>query len=264
MLDQNKTALTHRITAIAAAYLDGLGCKPVETEVPVAAGWVADVASYWYPTQTEAKRFKLHKRVRSLILRAGQSEVDFALWLNGDGPLTVIVEVKSSRADFMSDRKWQLPFPAHLCLLAYPYGVIERDEIPAGWDALETSKDGSKLRKVITSHSAPHAQYMALTLDFVAQVGIRRDHRTRYRAAADWLKAYNATERGKRTTWSAARLLDGLASWLQGNGWKPERPLRDILAELGIKKLPRYAEPAIAFLETLRNGASDYESDAKK
>ena len=58
-LDLNKTPLTHRITALAAAFLDAHGFKPVETEVPVASGWVADVASFVYPTMTEAKKLRL-------------------------------------------------------------------------------------------------------------------------------------------------------------------------------------------------------------
>ena len=61
-LDRNKTDLTHRLTALAEGHLTVLGCKPIETEVPV-GGFIVDVAGFTYPTMTEMKKGKLLKRV---------------------------------------------------------------------------------------------------------------------------------------------------------------------------------------------------------
>lgn len=255
-LDQNKTALTHRVTAVAAAYLDGLGCKPVETEVSVQAYGVADVATFWYPSSTGGRRFHLPQRVRALLGIEDMDDRDLVPRLVGHGPLTVLVEVKTTKADFVREhrRKWGSPAPAHICFLAFPAGMITKDEIPAGWYGLETSREGNTLRKVHWRPGRVHPQHLGLTLDFVAEVAIRRDHRTRHTATKAWIRAYRAMDRDRKSRYSAAHLLDGLASWIQGRGWKPERPLADLLPELGIKKCPRYAAKAVEFFQSLRNG----------
>jgi len=54
--DQNKTELTRKVTAGAATWLTNLGAKPVETEVHVRQGWIADLAAVWCPTRTEAQK----------------------------------------------------------------------------------------------------------------------------------------------------------------------------------------------------------------
>jgi len=249
MNDRNKTALTHRITAVAAAYLEGLGCKPVETEVPVGRGWIADVATYWYPTNTGARRFQLDKRLQE---RLGITASDaLRLIQYSFQPLTLLVEVKVSRSDFLGDSKWTKPPPAHLCLLAYPFGLIQPAEIPTGWHGLEMTKTGQKLRKVHRLVGSIHPQYPALVTDFVAQVGMRRDARTRWRAQRDWLKAYRAKETESRRRYSAADLLTCLADWLQGNGYQPDRDLRGVLRERGIK-LPEYAGRSVDYFDDLK------------
>lgn len=253
MNDRNKTTLTHRVTALAAAALDSLGCKPVETEVEVSPGWIADVASYWYPTRTEAKRFGMQKiALPSRLIDAGcDDDLDMRLRCWCAGPLTVLVEVKTTPADFRGDRKWLLPPPAHICIVAFPSGVVLQEDLPKGWYGLETNKAGDMVRKWHRSHADIHAQHPGLVLDFVAQVGIRRDHRSRYRAFKDWAKAYRAEDTENKKQYSAARLFERLVDWLQGTGFQAERPLRDILPEVGIEKVPSYLDPAIDYLESL-------------
>ena len=245
-MDNNKTALTHRVTAIAVAYLDGLGCKPVETEVPVAPGWVADVAGFWYPTKTEAKRLQLNKRAAEV------GELFDWPRVFGYGPFTILVEVKTTKQDFARDRKWTLPPPAHLCFVAYPHGVVDKTELPKGWHGLETSATGARLQKVVRPFCSVHPQHLGIMLDFVANVGIRRDHRTRYAADRAWIKAYNVEDREKQTQYRAERLLDNLANWLQGTGFQAERTFRELLADVGIKKLPKYAKGGAAYFQELK------------
>lgn len=228
MNDRNKTALTHRVTALAAAALDGLGCKPVETEVPISPGWVADVASYRYPTLTEAKRFGF----------------------NGThaGPLTVVCEVKTTRADFIRDRKWLRPAPAHVCIVAYPVGIVT--ELPAGWYGLETTMTGDRVRKWYRANAGIHPQRQDVTIELIAQVGIRRDHRTRHAVTRDRAKASRARDAEQRIRYAPERLLEGLAYWLQGN--EPDRPLREVLPELGVKELPDHLDEVIEYFEKIR------------
>lgn len=194
-LDNNKTPETLRATAVAAAYLAGFGCKPVETEVQVEPGWVADVASFCYPTRTEclkarfiAKRFgEVEKAYRELVFRH-------------EHILTVLVEVKTTRADFQKDlqRKFasMRPLPANVCYIAYPHGIL--DEIPSPWIGLELSKDCTKLLRVRRDpYTTISPQNVGDKLHLVAAVAIRRAHRTDYAASRDMMRNWRAgvTER---------------------------------------------------------------------
>ena len=252
--DRNKTALTHRVTAVAAAALDSLGCKPVETEVEISPGWIADVASYWYPTRTEAKRFGLQNitlPARLVDTELDGDDLDMQLRCWGAGPLTVAVEVKTTPGDFRGDRKWLLPPPAHICILAFPSGVVSPDDLPKGWYGLETTKNGHRVRKWHRNYADIHPQHPGLVLDFVAQVGIRRDHRTRYRAFKDWAVTYRAEDVEKKKRWSTIGLLEVLAEWLQGEGHYSDQPLRKVLLEMGIK-MPDHLDPVIDYFEEIR------------
>ncbi len=257
MNDRNKTALTHRVTAVAAASLDSLGCKPVETEVAIAPGWIADVASYWYPTRTEGKRFGMQKMPFPARLLDGGSgdDLDMRIRCWCAGPLTVVVEVKTTRGDFNGDTKWLRPPPAHICIVAFPRGVV--DKVPDGWYGLETNATGDRVQKWHRSYAEIHPQHPGLVLDFVAQVGIRRDHRSRYGAFRDWARAYRAEDTEKKKLYSAARLLEGLADWVQGKrtlvNVEPSQTLRDILPTLGIEKVPSYLSDPIDYFESLRH-----------
>jgi len=262
-LDDNKSALTHRVTAVAAAYLDRLGCKPIETEVPVRVGWVADVASYWYPTMSEAKRLDLDKRAAALF---GPDCDTPAWWVTsrayGDGPFTVLVEVKTTRQDFLQDKKWDSrDWPAHVCCLAYPTEVVRDGELPKGWYGLEISKEGRCLRKVHRPFAEPHPQHQGLVLDFVAAVGIRRDHRTRHAAMRDWAKAFRASDQERKVRYSASRLLRNLADWMHGEGWDPERSLVDALANCGLRKPSSSDREVITFFESLRPTLTEPRDD---
>lgn len=57
--DRNKTELTHKVTAAVYRYLDERGFKPLETEVPICEGWIADLGGVIIPTQSELQELKL-------------------------------------------------------------------------------------------------------------------------------------------------------------------------------------------------------------
>lgn len=201
-LDRNKTNLTHKITALAAAYLEILGCKPIETEVSLSDGTIVDVASFTYPTMTELKQGKLLKRIIGDEVLADHQRDQLFNYRYG-GILTVAVEVKTSLADFKKDlgRKYDpkkgTHIPAHLCYLAMPKSLIEKIEgieFWRSWGLLTCSNNGEQILKV----SAPwyvNPLHPYEIIDLIAQVAIRRDHRTRYRAMRDFLKSYRGRER---------------------------------------------------------------------
>lgn len=253
MLDRNKTALTHRTTALAAAYLDGLGCKPVETEVPVQPGWIADVASYWYPTRTESKKLGIEKLAKELIDNECREVRDLMPFVYGTGPFSVLVEVKTSRADFARDqRKWKSR-PAHLCFVAYPTGVV--DDVPEGWYGIEVTKEAKQVRKLHRTTGQIHAQHPGVLIDFIAAVGIRRDHRTTRRATADWWKAYNAEEGEKKIRYASDNLMRGIYEWLNGMGFYGRCSFEEMLSANGIKKPSGRTDKAIEYFKSLRKSS---------
>lgn len=256
-MDNNKTALTHRVTAIAAAYLTGLGCPLVETEVPVTPGWVADLATWCCPSRSIGKRLHLERLARQWLDIPVDDPFDHVF---GGGPLTILVEVKTSRADF-ADRKWTLPRPAHICFVAYPQGIVH--EVPSGWYGLETSADGKTFRKVIRHVATITPQHLGLTTDFIAAVGSRRANRTRGVALRAFHKAYNAKDREQQTQYRAARLLDNLAGWLRGDRIQAGQSLDELLEDAGIKKLPVYAKDAAEYFRELKRALDEQAAAAE-
>jgi len=217
-MDQNKTALTQRITATAASYLDAIGCKPVESEVPVAASWIADLASYCYPTQTEFRYAKWHKRF-------GQPSKEiydvFRHWRQRIGGLvTVLVEVKITKADLMGDMERKIKaasLPATYCYLAAPHALWnDVGYISGGWGELHMSEDGRTLIKA--APGTEHAQHPGDMADFIAQVGIRRDHRTRHRALRDMMCSHNAMETDRKRTRTLKSVVRGVLGYLFDEG----------------------------------------------
>ena len=65
----------------------------------------------------------------------------------------------------------------------------------------------------------------------------------------------------KKRAYSAARLLEGVANWLQGKDWQAEHSLKELLPELGIKKPPFYLDDAVHYLESLREQRQEYRND---
>lgn len=232
-LDNNKSALTHKITAVCAAYLDKRGFKPIETEVAVCRGWIADLASFVYPSWTERKLLGL----------------DAKSMLN---PVTAIVEVKITRGDFKKDirRKFNADIlPAHICYLAYPKGMLRDEEIPERWVGLEAKEDGSKILRRKKKQITPAEQKDEQIIDLIAAVAIRRAHRTRYRELRDYLRMYRAEEREKTIRHKTSHIIQAMVSWLGGD---PEADLKECLKYYGVYKVPKYLDREIEKLTAIK------------
>jgi hypothetical protein len=198
-LDANKTALTHKATATAAAWLDAIGCKPIETEVPVGHQWIADLATFWSPTPTEAKRSRLLAWLERCPTVGEGLDRFGVLYRRLGGRITIVVEVKVSRADLLKDldRKYgrtpALARPAHCVIVAAPTSVVKGEYLPS-W--LELSEDCSRVRRWHGEWNiTPVPQHQVENV--IAAVAIRRDHHTRYANARRFLKAYRAKWRFK-------------------------------------------------------------------
>ena len=232
-LDKNKTCATHRATACAAAYLNLRGFKPIETEVPVYAGWVADLASYVYPTNIELEKLKIvgKKQTRYGHIIDTEAVAKFEN-MCGQGPFTALVEVKVTKGAYKNDVDFKFGgyiYPAHFCYLAYPKGVVEKP--PKGWIGLVLNERCDRITKVDKSnfiYGGCHAQHPGDIIDLIANVGIRRHHRTHGTALRAFVKSYNADETKRKRSWTIHSALKVIEEYIFGDG---EKQLDKMLAD---------------------------------
>lgn len=257
--DRNKTELTHVVTEAAMRYLDGLGFKPVETEVPIREGWVADVAGVAQLTYTEAVGMKLIKarprcdydrynrdaeyRQRHDALNA---YVDSA-YASLPDPLTALVEVKTSRADFKSDRKWTAEPPANLCYLAVPRGMLSAHEYPKGWHVVEVYESGVVS---IATRGELFTVSLEQQLRTVLALAVRRDHFTRHARLRADQKAERIRQNGEQSLIRMRKAVRALKQIVKGEGESVEQ----VLSWESIGKLP---PSLIEELRTLWGRGSD-------
>jgi hypothetical protein len=188
--DRNKTDLTHKVTEGAARWLAAIGAKAIETEVPVGPKWVADLAAFWSPTPTEATLEKLIPRAQRYPY--GEGDAAAARWREAHDArlaafralpriITLLVEVKTSRADFGLDARVGGKFtrgrPADLHVLAVPMEMLPCEKLPTGWWVLHCSAhDGEVLR--VTRSGGVVATDADAKLNLVAAIAERRHNRT--------------------------------------------------------------------------------------
>jgi hypothetical protein len=143
--DLNKTKLTEETTDAAMKWLATNGFEPIQKEVTVKDGWIADIAGVIRPTQTEILALKLmHRCPRwNSINHLAQSEWRASIDSMKRQPYTMLTEVKTSRSDFRKDHKWDLVMPTNLAYLAVPEGLISEEEWPTNWGILEYQHDGT-------------------------------------------------------------------------------------------------------------------------
>lgn len=223
MLNKDKITaplLTRRITAGAKCWMLASGFKPVVDEVAVASEWVADLAGYIYPTNTELKRhLKLLRLVSDGIKVSGRQaewekdQAEIARFLaKYSMPLTALVEVKVSAGDFRKDmdRKYTRlggdRSPAHLSYLAFPRGIVPEDELPWYWGRLEFSCDGTKLLKAHTPLSIS-PQHPGDTIRFIAAIGDRYYNKWAHREFRELVKNWRAEERVEKKRWKTTEFL---------------------------------------------------------
>jgi hypothetical protein len=243
--DRNKTELTHAVTEAMVRYLDGLGFKPVETEVPICEGWIADAAGVIVPTYTEAVGMKLinaHPRCDYYRLsrdaaykeryEAEYARVD-AAYEALPSPMTVLVEVKTSRGDFRGDRKWAAVPPVNLCYLAIPRGLVAPAEYPKGWHVVEVSDEGEPR---IAARSLLFTVPVEQQMQTVLALAVRRDHHTRHARLREFNRQERVRLNGEQSLTRVKTAMRAVTRIVKGEGESVEQ----VLLFNSIKNLPAH------------------------
>lgn len=200
--DRNKTDLTKHVTRCAVEWLDNHGFKPVETEVLVANGWVADVASVICPTQTELVALKL------LGKRPPWGSTMMPAWEAGllarRRVMTALCEVKTSRSDFVDDRKWQTEPPTDLAYVAVPSALKNLAwQLPDTWGVLVVSDECLRLSRTPQDRQATTEQQR----DVILQIAIRRDHDTRHERIRAIMRKHRAKQSEQKSSTKIGNLI---------------------------------------------------------
>lgn len=277
--DRNKTPLTQEVTKAVVRWLDDKGFKPVETEVPVAQGWTADVAGALRPTPSEAVRLKLipprpryegtpgsyedegwhalHQRLYG-IWDEEKLRPWWELYDRLPSPLTALVEVKTSVSDFRKDRKWQLEPPTNLRFLAIPEAILKPSELPEGWWVLRYGRKG--LRLVQTGVISPVSSEQKL--ETILSIAERRDNRTRHAAERAVHKTHRLEQNERETLLRVNKAVSFILQVRRG-GLDPEDTLERLLSLHRLRNLPAHIKRQLDEMwgtdrpETLRPTGTD-------
>lgn len=209
MVDANKIQITREVTNAASIWLRERGFKPVESEVSCDEKWTADLASFCYPTRTEAQKLKIIRQKPSNYKQSNWQEelhgweIDYAVKI--PHPLTTLVEVKTAFPDFNRDDKFQRESPVNLLYIAYPASLIDPTKIDIRWGILSCNKKG-----IVKCTRSPQLQMVCdqKRMDIIAQVAIRRDHFTTYERSREFLKQTRNHNNERITRLRISQVLD--------------------------------------------------------
>jgi len=148
--------------------------------------------------------------------------------------MTVLVEVKISRSDFRSDKKWALAIPVNIAYLAVPTDLpLCADEVPASWGILEYRAGTEDMRQrrvpIIQDVGADQQR------DVIFQIAVRRDHHTRYERMREFRRGIVAVQnkdisrtRMQDATRAVMSILEGKHGSVEGAlSWHGVKHLRD-------------------------------------
>lgn len=243
MVDANKTAETRQITELASRWLSERGFKPVESEVPIAEKWTADIAGCGELTRTECTNLKIIPR------RPKQwSGTELDAWnaqFNAIEILTAAIEVKVSKADFARDDKWSREWPISLLYLAAPAKLLAKIDVPDGVGILSCG-DSCRCVRPSRMNQVSHK----VTLSTVHAIAVRRDHFTAHARFREFNRqaAERENERVNRARFGT--MVDVIVDVIVG-----EQTVQDALRMRGIKidrngDVVRRLERAVLLLKT--------------
>lgn len=254
--DRNKTPLTREVSAASARWLAEHGFKPIETEVRVQEGWVADLATIIIPTTTELINLKLVPR------RPPYGDpVAYAQWETGVKPLkrrlSTVVEVKTTRADFQKDKthKWAGEPPSALAFLAVPADLIRPEEWPEGWGILEVRGDRVRMLRTAAVREADPGFDAGLFYE----IALRRDHFTRHERDREFQRDQRIEQGEKKTM----QRVDSLARAMTRILYNADESIEFALSSSGIRiqELRESTVEKIASLRGMRNMPVDGEEE---
>jgi hypothetical protein len=159
-MNSSETPHTRKAKIACRSYLADRGFKITETEVGYNGGkYIADVMGYnTYPLYSELIKFGLiepHKKSQTF----GEGDNSFDIFFNDETeanklrselglPLIALIEVKTSRADFLRDKEKFSGIYAHLNFLAAPRAVLSPQEVPSGWWWLRLNDDCERVTRL--------------------------------------------------------------------------------------------------------------------
>jgi hypothetical protein len=263
MDDLNKSPLTCDVTSAVALWLDGMGFKPVETEVGMPwidvneKGWIADLAGVIFPTQTELINLKLLRKGPhwSILDKDGKWEKNPAYeeWAKERDTkqrlMTCLVEVKTTRADFLGDRKWNLHLPTDLAYLAYPKGLVDPSEWPSGWGILEFHNGSIRQRRFPFPGQTTSEQQR----DVILSIAIRRDHHTRYARHREFNREHRERDKQEKIQTHLGRMTRAICSIVEGK----RGSVKECLEWHGVKNLNEWAIEELQPLWGIKKPFSD-------
>jgi hypothetical protein len=124
--------------------------------------------------------------------------------------MTVLVEVKTSRSDFVGDHKWKADIPVDLAYIAIPSTLpVRPEEFPAGWGVLHYYETTKLIRCVRVPSVIKVSTEQQLSV--VLNISLRRDNNTRYERLNQLRKQIRQTE---NTDISRIRTRDAMSAVL--------------------------------------------------
>lgn len=253
-MNLNQTQEHDEIKLLAQGWFLEHGFKPVEFEVPVVSGWIADLAGIIVPTATELQNLKL-------ITRFKEPKFDRELWDNKEATIahgmergnlyrqwrenaesmmnisTMLCEVKISTADYRKDIITKFnKTPASMNFLAYPKGLIKPENIPTGWFGLERIGEERLKFHVGTLYKKTYEE-MFVTVFALSQ---RLHNKNQYANISKVMKE----ERHKRSEMQVNYKIDKVISILTDTlTWRRddvEETMTERLRVYGVKKVSGY------------------------
>ena len=211
-----KLALSGSCPSLLASLVDHVGPRDHDSRVPVTEMLKQALMAQWLVIEERRGRIFREVTIRKEATEqacgiAPSYRLDLVLLEppQGEAPMRVTaVEVKSSRADFTGDRKWQsyIGRADRLYFATLP-GMIKEHELPQGVGLLELQKpnDGDLFRKVIPAADfevslADRADllYGLATCDRLHGNGLDLLERARLRVAEHWNKPIKKTNAAAR------------------------------------------------------------------
>lgn len=238
--DRNKTDLTRQVTAAASQWMRERGFKPVETEVPIAVAWVADLAGVIVPCMTEAQDLKLIARKPKYSAPQERHNAWQAEWSAVPATLTGIVEVKTSRGDFYGDSKWTRPPESDLSWVAVPPGMIRPDEYPDGWGVLELRGAGMVTVRPAPLRRVTIEQHLSLTL----AVAMRQHNAVHYTRAREIQRQARIQQGEKESLYRLQKVIGAVADIARAKNDSVDQ----CLVWHGLRKVPDYLKRDLAEL----------------
>jgi len=212
-MDNNQSVLHNQIKVQAHEWFKVHGFKPMELEVCAEPKWIADIGGVIQPTNTEAIKLKL---IECCSRRDGtwQEWRDRARLIT-DGIYTMLCEVKAFRSDFLKDKNTKfIKTPAHMNFLAYEKGILNKDELPAGWFGLERIGK-NRFKYAVGKVTEDVNDKWALV--FLVSLAMRMHNAYHYQYMRERIKEYNAENVDRQNHYKVSRVVSAIVNIISGD-----------------------------------------------